>query len=88
MRLRGGESVPVVNNVFLSLTAARAGSVQNHPRPNPVIAVKADLRDGSTKVVPYTSGGGGRAVPSGKRPAGPSYFGRPPAATIPGADAV
>ena len=89
VRLRGGESVRVVNNVFLSLTAARAGSVQNHPRPNPVIAVKANLRDGSTKVVPYTSGGGaGGLVPNGKRPAGPSYFGRPPAATIPGPTSV
>ena len=73
VRLRGGASVPVVNNVFLSLTGARAGTVQNHPRPNPVIAVKAHLRDGSTKVVPYTSGGMGGLIPSGNRPTGPSY---------------
>ena len=74
-RLRGEDSVPVANNVFLSLRGAEAGTVQHHPRPNPVVAVRALLRNGGSKSVPYVTNGGGM-LPGGTRPAGPSYFGR------------
>ena len=57
VRARGSERVPVVNNVFLSLDAQAAGSVQHHPLPNPVLAVHAVLRDGSSRVVPYVTEG-------------------------------
>ena len=82
-RLRGQDTVPVVNNVFLSLHGARAGNVQNHPLPNPVVAVEALLRGGTSKNIPYVTDSGG-VLPSGVRPAGPSYFGRSTHRAIPG----
>jgi hypothetical protein len=83
-RLRGGDRVPVVNNVFLSLRAVRSGSVQHHALPNPVFAIRAELRGGGTKNVPYVGSGLGGVVPGGRRPTGPSYFGRPKPEAIPG----
>jgi RNA polymerase sigma-70 factor (ECF subfamily) len=84
-RLHGADRVPVANNVFLSLQGQRAGTVQNHPLPNPVIGVKAVLKTGGTRNVPYVNSGWlGGIVPGGQRPTVPSYFGRAPAATIPG----
>jgi hypothetical protein len=82
-RLRGADRVPVVNNVFLSLRGTRAGSVQNHPVPNPVDAVTAVLRNGSTRNIPYVAYGRG-VLPGGKRPAGPFYFARSPGRSVPG----
>jgi hypothetical protein len=88
-RLRGQDTVPVVNNVFLSLRSARAGSVQNHPLPNPVFAVKALLRRGGAKHVPYVSSSFlGGIVPGGRRPTVPSYFARPSRQPIPGPSKV
>jgi hypothetical protein len=86
-RLRGADTVPVVNNVFLSLRGARAGSVQNHPLPNPVVAVEALLRRGGSENVPYVTNGGG-VLPGGTRPAGPSYFAPPAQRAIPGPSKV
>jgi hypothetical protein len=82
-RLRGEDTVTVVNNVFLSLRGARAGSVQNHPVPNPVVSVEALLRSGGSESIPYVTNGGG-VLPGGARPAGPSYFGRAAKNAIPG----
>jgi hypothetical protein len=82
-RQHGEERVAVVNNVFLSLQGTRAGTVQNHPLPNPVSAVKAELQNGSTTNVPYVTNGAG-VLPGGKRPSGPYYFGPPPTTSIPG----
>jgi hypothetical protein len=83
VRARGSERVPVVNNVFLSLNAQAAGSVQHHPLPNPVLAVHALLRNSSSRDVPYVSEGMG-VVPGGKRLIVPSYFARPSPTQIPG----
>ncbi len=84
-RLRGQDAVAVKNNVFLSLRSVRAGSVQDHPLPNPVFAIHARLRSGGTKNVPYVSASfPGGVVPGGKRPTGPSYFGRSSQQSVPG----
>jgi hypothetical protein len=83
-RLRGGETVPVINNVFLSLTGVRAGTVQNHPLPNPVLTVHALMRDGQAQNVPYASGFMSGLVPNGVRPSVPSYFRRPSRQRVPG----
>jgi hypothetical protein len=88
-RLRGSETVPVVNNVFLSLTSARAGTVQDHPLPNPVLAVRAHERDGRGAVTPYVSGSFMFGlVPNGARPLIPSYFARPRRRPLPGPSTV
>src|SRR5947199_9082453 len=66
VRLRGEARVPVVNNVFLSLRSTRAGSVQNHPQPNPVIGVHALPRGGTSNNAPYvTTGFEGDIIPAG-----------------------
>ncbi len=84
-RLRGEDTVPVVNNVFLSLRSTPAGSVQHHPLPNPVIAVHALLRGGGSRNIPYSTNTiGGGVVPGGTRPSSPSYFASPPRTAVPG----
>jgi hypothetical protein len=82
-RLRGGDHVSVVNNVFLSLRGQPAGSVQHHPLPDPVIGVRALMRSGGSQNVPYLADGQG-VIPGGKRPSGPSYYGSAPQQSIPG----
>jgi hypothetical protein len=64
----------LANNVFLSLRARPAGSVQHHPAADPVTTVTAAMKAGGTKPIPYLSEGWG-AYPSAHVSV-PSYFGR------------
>lgn len=81
-RARETTTSRVVNNVFLALHGQRAGTVQNHPPADTVLAVTAVMKSGELRNVPYvvTALGGG-ILPGGRRPTVPSYF----AATRPGA---
>ena len=83
-RARGTTEVGVTNNVFLALSAQRSGTVQNHPLPNPVLAVAAELKSGNLRNVPYVVAGGG-ILRGGKRPTVPSYFAPSRPSSIPGA---
>lgn len=88
-RQRGTDVVPVRNNVFLSLYAQPAGSVQHHPLPNPVLVVSARSVKGRTTVVPYVGGGGIGGIVTGGRPVtGPAYFGPAPRTALPGPSKV
>jgi hypothetical protein len=88
-RERGTSMVPVRNNVFLSLQAQPAGTVQHHPLPNPVLVIRARSQSGGTTVVPYVTGGGlGGIVPGGRAVRGPAYFGPPPHGKTPGPSKV
>lgn len=83
-RARDRSLAAVTNNVFLSLRGQPSGSVQHHPKPNPVEAVAAVMRDGSVRNVPYVISGGG-ILPGGARPTVPSYFAPSRPRSIPGA---
>jgi len=83
-RARGRSSATVTNNVFLSLRGQPSGSVQRHPKPNPVEAVAALMRGGRVRNIPYVISGGG-ILPGGARPSVPSYFAASPPRSIPGA---
>jgi hypothetical protein len=72
-RQRGTTAVGVSNNVFLSLRGQRSGTVKNHPLPNPVLAVAAQLKGGVLRNIPYVIPGGG-ILQGGRRPIVPSYF--------------
>lgn len=84
-REKGTSIVPVRNNVFVSLEAQPAGTVQHHPLPNPVLVVRARSTNGKTTIVPYVTGGGlGGIVPGGRVLRGPAYFGPAPHTATPG----
>jgi hypothetical protein len=83
-RARDRSVVPVRNNVFLSLRGQPSGTVQHHPKPNPVEAVAALMRSGSLRNIPYVISGGG-ILSGGARPTVPSYFAPPGVRPIPGA---
>jgi hypothetical protein len=83
-RARDRSVVSVKNNVFLSLRGQRSGTVQHHPKRNPVEAVAALMRSGSVRNIPYVISGGG-ILPGGARPTVPSYFAPPNGRSIPGA---
>ena len=72
-RAHGDSVVAVQNNVFLSLRGQPSGTVQDHPQPNPVVAVAAVLRNGELRNIPYAIPGGG-ILPGGVRPTVPTYF--------------
>jgi len=83
-RARDRSVATVSNNVFLSLRGQPSGSVQHHPKPNPVEAVSALMRDGGVRNIPYVISGGG-ILPGGVRPSVPSYFAPSRPRSIPGA---
>lgn len=83
-RARDRSVVAVKNNVFLSLRGQPSGTVQHHPKPNPVEAVAAVMRDRSVRNIPYVISGGG-ILPGGARPTVPSYFAPSSPRPIPGA---
>jgi hypothetical protein len=88
-RRSGSVRVTPRNNVFASLRARRAGTVADHPLPDPVIRVRALTRSGGRVLIPFVSGyGGGRFGETG--PHEPSYLGAPAsrAEGLPGPTAV
>jgi hypothetical protein len=87
-RQRGVTTVGVTNNVFLSLRGQRSGTIKNHPLPDPVLAVAAQLQGGSLRNIPYVvtgSAGQSGILQGGKRPTVPSYFAPKRPGSIPGA---
>jgi hypothetical protein len=73
-RQRSGRTrASVANNVFLALRARGAGSVADHPLPDPVIRVWALTRDGGRVLLPFVSDNMAAFGPDG--PTGPSYAG-------------
>jgi hypothetical protein len=83
-RAREVSVAPVTNNVFLSLRGQLAGTVQQHPQPNPVEAVAAVMRTGAVRNIPFAIPGAG-ILPGGTRPSVPSYFAPVRPQQIPGA---
>jgi hypothetical protein len=86
-RARKSTTVRVGDNVFLALTGQPQGSVQHHLPPNTVLAVRAVMKDGTLRNVPYVVEGStpGGILPGGNLPHVPSYFGAPGSNAIPGA---
>jgi hypothetical protein len=85
-RTRGVTTVPVSNNVFLSLHGQPEGTVQRHPAADDVLSVSAFLRNGGARNVPYVVQGIGQGIlPGGKQPSVPSYFAPPGTTVVPDA---
>lgn len=87
-RQHGAAVVPVRDNVFLSLQAQPAGTVQHRPLPNPVLVVRARSKRGRTTLVPYVGADGFGIVAGGRPVAGPAYFGPATASAFPGPSKV